>query len=834
MSDSVPDGINAASENNIPSYYLHVRSEILSAVPSTALNILDVGCAAGMLGKALKEKDPARRLVGIELDAFAASFAKRLLDAAYHADVESFDPPFQPGEFDCIVFADVLEHLRDPWATAEKYVTFLKPGGTLIASVPNVRYLPLLRDAAELGLWEYQEEGILDKSHLRFFTKRQFLEMMERLSVGCDAVEYLYKDPLHVIGAEGHGRAVQCGNLLLMNVTDEELDELRAFQFVFVGTYRPGTARADNQWTGQESIRKAGCGERPEQSTEPLEKSASEGEVDMGWPVPMGPKYDMGRQDLVVGHLEEIHFQQCDYPKISIIIPVMDKWMLTYHCLSSILEHTKEIAYEVIIVDDGSTDETIEMLGKVGNITLLRNEKTRGFVFSCNKGIGSARGEYVLFLNNDTVVTEGWLTPMAALLDNSAAIGAVGAKLILPDGTLQEAGCIVWNDGSTAGYGGGENPEDPRFCYVRDVDYCSCACLLVRKELLYDLGGFDEVYSPAYYEDADLCFEVRRLGYRVVYQPAAKIIHHQFGSSSREEAMALYLKNMSAFAAKWRHVLNGQYSPKSGNVLRARTSRRGQRVLIIDGSDTVFDETGYLRSARDIAEFLMRSGYTVTFFSLSGNNCRQAGVLQQQGVEVFCGGEMTAGDLARERAGFYSALFICAPLRADDELKTLREAFPSARLIYKVVESGSKADGEEEKRTELLVQYGPDVVIVPSQGMVNNFSERGLRNVFFWGCQAEPKPQGDRPVNQTLADTMRKAFRGAPIEEDRCGSDDLLVQELRAKTDEMERYVTSLKETLAEKDKYVESLLEAVGRKDVYIASLLEHIEEIKKKIKWF
>ena len=136
----------------LPEYYRHVRPEIIAAVPADAQNILDVGCAAGALGKSLKQQDPHRRVVGIELDDEAFQYTQQNLDAAYHADIEQFDPPFKPGEFDCIIFADILEHLKDPWKTVRKYVAFLRPGGTVVASCPE--RTPTDHSAGPCGAWE--------------------------------------------------------------------------------------------------------------------------------------------------------------------------------------------------------------------------------------------------------------------------------------------------------------------------------------------------------------------------------------------------------------------------------------------------------------------------------------------------------------------------------------------------------------------------------------------------------------------------------------------------------------------------------------------------------
>ena len=251
----------------IPMYFRHVRPEIAGAVPSDALSILDVGCGAGMLGKALKEEHPARRVVGIELNADAALIAAAHLDEVYTSDVEHFTPPFAQGEFDCIVFADILEHLKEPWALMRQFVSFLAPGGTFIASIPNVRFLGLIGDLAERGSWKYGDEGILDRTHLRFFTKKDFLNFMAQSDIRCESVEYLEGGDLgevRMVGADLH-----YGNLALCNLTPDQIGELRAYQMVFTGRYQPGMGGEGASITVHEPARSHSAGVRGEEVLTP-------------------------------------------------------------------------------------------------------------------------------------------------------------------------------------------------------------------------------------------------------------------------------------------------------------------------------------------------------------------------------------------------------------------------------------------------------------------------------------------------------------------------------------------------------------------------------------
>ena len=166
-----------------------------------------------------------------------------------------------------------------------------------------------------------------------------------------------------------------------------------------------------------------------------------------------------------------------------------------------------DIPYEVIVVDDASTDATPDIIGKIAGLTYLRAETNAGFIASCNRGASAARGKYLLFLNNDTTVTAGWLTALHETFAFEPEAGLVGSKLVYPDGRLQEAGGIIWRDGSGWNRGKFQDPAKPEYNYLKEVDYCSAASVMIPKTLFERLGGFDSKYAPAYYEDTDLAFK---------------------------------------------------------------------------------------------------------------------------------------------------------------------------------------------------------------------------------------------------------------------------------------------------------------------------------------
>lgn len=218
-------------------------------------------------------------------------------------------------------------------------------------------------------------------------------------------------------------------------------------------------------------------------------------------------------------------------PRVSILLVLHNQAALTLECIRSIAGRHRG-SYELVIVDNASTDETSQLLARIHGATIIRNRENVHFVRAANQAARKARGEYLLFLNNDAQVLDDGIARAVATLESDDTVGAVGARIILADGSLQEAGSIIWRDGSCSGYGRGSSPDDPWFMFRRPADFCSAAFLLTPSKLFLDNGCFDEDYAPAYYEETDYCVRLWKQGKRVIYDPGIVVLHHEGASAT--------------------------------------------------------------------------------------------------------------------------------------------------------------------------------------------------------------------------------------------------------------------------------------------------------------
>ena len=336
--------------------------------------------------------------------------------------------------------------------------------------------------------------------------------------------------------------------------------------------------------------------------------------------------------------LRSLRFPRQEKVDVSIVIPIFNQLEYTHACLASLQTMEEQTRFEVIIVDDCSTDQTPEVLPQVDGITYLRNETNSGFVVSCNHGAEKARGKYLVFLNNDTLVKPGWLTALLETFAEDARAGIVGSKLVYPDGRLQEAGGIIWRDASGWNYGKFDDPGNPEYNYLREVDYCSGAALMVPKALFESVGGFDLRYAPGYYEDTDLAFKVRQAGYKVLYQPLSEVVHYEGatgGTDVTAGAKTYQDVNRSTFAEAWADDLIKR--PANGDLASLRALPPGRKnILIIDHHLPMPDrDSGSLRMFQ-ILKLLHELGHRVTFVPDNlADIPPYASELQKRGIKVI-------------------------------------------------------------------------------------------------------------------------------------------------------------------------------------------------------
>ena len=382
--------------------------------------------------------------------------------------------------------------------------------------------------------------------------------------------------------------------------------------------------------------------------------------------------------------------QTTDAPRASIVIPVHGAFGHTLACLRAIAAYPPSAGFEVIVVDDASRDDSRARLARIDGIRLHVRAENGGFIAACNDGAALARGEYLVFLNNDTVPQPGWLDALLCTFDDHADVGLVGARLVYPDGRLQEAGGVVFDDGSGWNYGRHEDPADCRFAYVRDTDYVSGAAIMIPRDLFQQCGGFDPRYAPAYYEDTDLAFAVRAAGRRVLYQPRAVVVHDEGTSAGTDlgsGAKAAQVRNQLVFAEKWRGALAMQL-PRGSIPTPELLHRRQPQVLVIDERTPQPNrDSGSLRLV-NLMRMLIDDGAHVVFLPAHRTaDGAYTDALQQLGVECWHAPYAArAPAWLREHGPRFDAVLVCRHYVASEFLPLLRRHAPQARILFDTID----------------------------------------------------------------------------------------------------------------------------------------------------
>jgi GT2 family glycosyltransferase/ubiquinone/menaquinone biosynthesis C-methylase UbiE len=441
---------------------------------------------------------------------------------------------------------------------------------------------------------------------------------------------------------------------------------------------------------------------------------------------------------------DKLVFTEWREPTVSIVIPVYNEFDYTYNCLKSIMLNSGNVKYEIIIANDCSTDCTGEMNKIAENVKLITTEKNVRFLLNCNNAAKYARGEYILFLNNDTQVQPDWLQPLVDVMETHEDAGMVGSKLIYPDGRLQEAGGILWKDGSAWNYGNRQDADAPEFNYVKEADYISGAAIMIRSTLWKEIGGFDERFVPAYCEDSDLAFEVRKHGYKVLYQPLSVVVHFEGVSNGTDTSCgvkAYQVTNQQNFFEKWKDVLEKDHFPNAEKVFVARDRSRQKPVLLmIDHYVPQYDKDAGSRTVFQYLKLFVKMGYNVKFI---GDNFYRhepyTTVLQQMGIEVLYG-PYYANNWKKwidENKESFQYVFLNRPHISVKYIDYIRNK-TKAKIIYyghdlhflreerKYHLTGDKqalADSKDWKKKEFELMHKADVVYYPSNVEVEEIAK---------------------------------------------------------------------------------------------------------------
>ncbi|MBI5634139.1 MAG: glycosyltransferase [Nitrospirae bacterium] len=565
------------------SYYGFARNEVVEALVKNRIpagKVLEIGCAGGATGKSLKEKMAVDSYVGIELSEEAAQIARQHLDKVIVADIERTDLQndhgLKHGEFDLLVALDVLEHLYDPWGAMRELADFVRPGGHIVVSLPNIQNITVVQDLVK-GKWQYEDAGILDATHLRFFTLAESEKLIRGAGLTIKSIDKVLNPPLDMGQIRDAGNRFKQGNLEISDLSKDDITNLFTYQFIVIAQ--------------KTSIAEDLTSDRTEQ-----------GAVTVNSGIDSFPA----------------HFQSKEAVKglTSIVILTYNQLEYTKKCIKSIRKHTPE-PHEIIFIDNGSTDGTVKWLEKLirenNNYVLIRNSVNLGFAKGCNQGIEASKGEYILLLNNDVIVEKKWLSGLLECLTSSPDTGIVGPMTNNISGTQQIVSSEYRSVDHLAEYAAQfrQKNRHRRIPLRRIVGFC----MLFRRGLAEKIGLLDESFGSGNFEDDDYCLRSALECCRNLI--AADVFMHHFGSVSFKGNKIPYASSMGnnkkIFDRKWRNIPARSDFGKKLAVLNAveQADELYQKQLVDKAISALIEGIKYFPDAKQIyyklAEILIDS-----------------------------------------------------------------------------------------------------------------------------------------------------------------------------------------------------------------------------------
>lgn len=370
-------------------------------------------------------------------------------------------------------------------------------------------------------------------------------------------------------------------------------------------------------------------------------------------------------------------------PKVSIVIPVLNNWWTTYRLLQTLRSNNEISQYEVIVVDDGSTDLTSLALSRIRGIKVISLDRNVGYLRATNLGASYAKGEFIALLNNDTEPLEGWLDGLVEAMEKDHSIGLAGSNLMSSDGKLQESGGQIFKDGSGWNLGRGQSPLQPEYMFVKEVDYCSAAAIMIRNSLWNEIGGFDERFVPAYYEDTDLAFEVRKKGFKVVNIPSSVVLHVEGVSHGKDLSVGLkshQVTNSKTFVDKWAIELSSHWKNEGQPRIEHTRESLGIVILVDRQFPAEFRDSGSIRTIR-LAKSLDQLGYHVIIFAddastttLDHQKLRNSGIETHHNLHSL----LLSLEIRKSRVRF---VWLIRSEIIDKYLVIFEESLPDAEII---------------------------------------------------------------------------------------------------------------------------------------------------------